>query len=335
MSQKTSSNNSDIVINSRVRLARNIFGFTFPEWASIEELARIKTVSKKAIEGLGRSFVYKELTDLKDSEKNILVEKNLLSSQFIKGDPGVRAFARKSKNISIMINEEDHLRLAIQKEADDLEGCWQVIDKIDTKLSENIEYAFSNDKGFATACPSNVGTGMRASVMLHLPALCIDDSINPLITNLTDGHITVRGLFGEGSMALGHIFQISNLNTLGISENETLAYLRKVNQSIIKKELLSRKNLLKKDKLNLTDKIRRAIGILEYACLISYEEALSYLSLISLGQNLGIEKETKKLDNMATLSKQLSESYLQKSNKKKQNPDVIRANMIRERIIKG
>lgn len=334
MSQKILNDNNDIVINSRVRLARNIYGFTFPEWASIDELAQIKSISKKAITELGRSFRYKELAGLKDHEKNLLVAGNILSSQFIDGDPGARAFALGSKKVSIMINEEDHLRLSVQKEADDLETCWEIIDNIDTKISENVEYAFSNENGFATACPSNVGTGMRASVMLHLPALCLDDSISSLITNLTDGHITVRGLSGEGSVALGHIFQISNLNTLGISEPETLAYLKKVSQTIIKKELLARKNLLKREKLNLTDKVRRAIGILEYACFISYEEALSYLSLISLGQRLGLEKETKELKNMATLSKQLSDSYLQKSTKTK-DVDIVRAGKVRAIINKG
>lgn len=330
-------NSEEIVLSSRVRLARNIDGFSFPEWASANELSQIKSLSKKAIKKSAKNLTLKDLTKTTELEKNLMAEQNLLSDEFIKGDSSAKAFAH-NKSVCIMINEEDHIRLSMHKENLDLDSCWKEVDKIDTRLSNEIQFAFTNNMGFATSCPSNVGTGMRASVMLHLPALCIDGKIGSLISGLNDSHITVRGLFGEGSMAIGHIFQISNLNTLGISETETISYLKKICQTIIKKELVSRKNIIKRDKIGMQDKIRRAIGILKYTCLISYEEALDHLSLIILGQNLGLIKSVikgvvpgnKPLKNLSDLSKQLGDGHLQKEARKKDTKalEIYRAKKI-------
>lgn len=315
-------NSYDFVLSSRIRFARNIDGFPFPEWASPHDLLQVKALSKKAIGKVSKSLKYKELAKTRDLERQILVESNILSNHFVKGDVDLKAFAYNSNHVGILINEEDHLRAFVQKKSLNLEECMEIIDRIDDKLSSELQFAFSKELGFATSCPSNVGTAMRASVMLHLPGLCMDGQVGSLISKLSDSHLTVRGLFGEGSMALGHVFQISNLNTLGITEHEIIGYLKKVTQSIVKKELLSRKNLLKGEKLVLKDKVSRAIGILKYAHFLSYEEALDLLSVISLGQSLGIENRIKPLKNLADLSKQLRDGHLRKAGKV---PDKIKA----------
>lgn len=330
-----SKNKEGIFLTSRIRLARNISGIPFPEWSSVEDQNQVKLIAKKAITKLPVPFTYKELAKTKGAEVNLLVEQNVLSSHFAKGDASTKAFAVNQSGVSIMINEEDHLRLSIQKENLNLEECLGLIDKVDTDLSSQIEFAFSKELGFATACPSNVGTGMRASIMLHLPALCLQGKIGPLIRTLSESHITVRGLFGEGSMALGHIFQISNLNTLGISEKETINYLEKVALSVHKKEALCRKNISKTEELFLKDKVNRAIGILKYACLLSYEEALDHLSIISLGQRLGLEKKLKPLKNLAELSKQLRDGHIaQKTSKTFRDKaiDKLRAEKVRQLV---
>lgn len=329
-----SKNNQEIFLTSRIRLARNIRGIPFPEWSSAEDQDQVKLIAKKAIAKLPIRFTYRELDKTKDEEINLLLEQNIFSSHFAKGNISNKAFALSPSGVSIMINEEDHLRLSIQRQNLNLNECFELIDKVDTDLSTQIEFAFSKELGFATACPSNVGTGMRASVMLHLPTLCLAGKIGPLIRTLSESHITVRGLFGEGSMALGHIFQISNLNTLGISEKETINYLEKVAKSIHKKELLCRKNISKEEKLLLSDKINRATGILKYACFMSYEEALDHLSIISLGQRLGLEKQLKPLKNLAELSKQLRDGHIAQKAKNARNKaiDKLRAEKVRDLI---
>jgi len=327
-------NNNSIILTSRIRLARNLNGFPFPEWASAEDQTQVKAIVKKAIQNLPNSFTYKELAREKESQRNILVEQNIISGHFIKDHLQAKAFAYNSKGLSIMVNEEDHLRLAIQQQGLELEETWPVLDKLDTSLSEKIEYAFSQDTGFATACPSNVGTGMRVSVMVHLPALCLEGKIAPLIAALSESHITVRGLFGEGSMALGHIFQISNLNTLGISEEETVLYLQKVAKSLERREKLARKNMLTKKKIILEDKVNRAIGTLKFAYLLSYEEALAHLSIIILGQSVGLASNLKPLKNLSILSTQLRDGHLrkQKGNRRSISLESVRAEKAREII---
>jgi len=334
MSAKMQKNSSSIILTSRIRLARNINGFPFPEWASSEDQVQVKSIVKKAIQKIESSFVYKDLSRAKELTKNLLVEQNILSSHFIKDHVKAKAFAFNTKGISIMINEEDHLRLAIQLQGLKLEEAWPVLDELDTALSEKIEYAFSQGQGFATACPSNVGTGMRVSVMVHLPALCLEGKIGPIISAMNESHITVRGLFGEGSMALGHTFQISNLNTLGISEEETIFYLQKVAKSLEKREKLARKNIFSKQKMILKDKVSRAIGILKYAYFLSYEEALDHLSIIILAQSLGLEKELKRLKNLADLSTQLRDGHLrrQKGTRRSISTESLRADRVRELI---
>jgi len=324
-------NSSSIILTSRIRLARNINGFPFPEWASSEDQTQVKAIVKKALQNLPSSFTYKELARAKESERNLLVEQNILSGHFVKDHLQAKAFAYNAKGLSIMVNEEDHLRLAIQQQGLMLEETWPVLDKLDTSLSEKIEYAFSQDSGFTTACPSNVGTGMRVSVMIHLPALCLEGKIGPMITALSESHITVRGLFGEGSMALGHIFQISNLNTLGISEEETILYLQKVAKSLERREKLARKNILSKKRTNLEDKVSRAIGTLKFAYLLSYEEALAHLSIIILGQSLGLAANLKPLKNLAILSTQLRDGHLrqQKGKRRSISLESLRAEKVR------
>lgn len=238
------------------------------------------------------------------------------------------------ETISIMINEEDHVRIQCITGGLNLEEVYDVSEKIDDLLEENLEYAFDEKLGYLTACPTNVGTGLRASVMLHLPSLSLNNQINGLLNALAQVGMTIRGLYGEGSKAIGNIYQISNQVTLGRSEEEILSNLKALVLQIINQEIISRENLMKKYKYELEDKIYRALGVLKSAVLLNSSECLKLLSDVRLGVEMGIIKDV----NGITLNKLLVESQpatIQKiygeslSNKDR---DFNRAKFVREKL---
>jgi protein arginine kinase len=286
----TRSSKSGVVISSRIRLARNIHGVAFPGWAGGDECKRIYDRLCDALCALPalEDAVAVHVHELSPVEREVLRERRLISSDLVEKGPGSGVVVSQKHRVAIMINEEDHLRLQVMRPGLDLASAWRVLDRLDSALEEQIIYAFSPELGYLTACPSNVGTGLRVSVMLHLPGLKLLDEIDPVIKGLNRMGLAVRGAFGEGSDAFGNMYQISNQTTLGINEKETVAHVQDVVETLVTLEENARARLMEQRELHLLDFVNRALGILKYAQIISSGEALDLLSGLRLGLEFGI-----------------------------------------------
>ncbi len=283
-----SGSESDVVVSTRLRLARNITGYPFINRANPRQKTEIEARLCEAILALDHHrLTYLSVANLNGLDRLLLVERHLISrelSSVIEGPRGVAFDERES--ISLMINEEDHLRLQILRSGLDLESAWQAADRIDDLLDHQLEFAFSDEFGFLTACPTNVGTGMRASVMLHLPGLTMTKQIEKAFKALQKINLVVRGLYGEGSRALGDFFQISNQVTLGKSEAAFLADIREATTELIGFERMARNTLCREAKQMIHDRVARALGTLQSAAVMTSEEALELLSAVRLGVHL-------------------------------------------------
>jgi protein arginine kinase len=280
---------SDVVVSSRIRLARNIAGAPFTTRATPHQKAETEARLREAIAGLDlpTPLTYVNVASLPAIDRQFLVERQLISRELAGVLDGPRGVAFDDREaVSIMINEEDQLRLQSMRSGFDLEAAWEAIDHIDDLIESNVEYAFSEDFGYLTACPTNVGTGMRASVMLHLPALGLAKQIDKAFKALQKINLVVRGLFGEGSRALGDFFQISNQITLGKSEVACLSDIRSVIQEIIKYERMARSTLMREARQSIQDKVARALGTLQSATMMTSEETMELLSAVRLGVHL-------------------------------------------------
>ncbi len=279
-----------IVLMTRVRLARNLAGHPFPGWAKPAQREPIMETCRAAVAAtapMKRSLnvTINELTEL---EKQILVERHLISRELSGSKGGTGVIISRDQAFSVMLNEEDHLRIQVLRSGFQLKKAWSAINEFDSALEEQLDFAFSATLGYLTACPTNLGTAMRASAMMHLPALVISNQMEKVVRAVNQLGMVVRGLFGEGSDASGSIFQISNQTTLGESEDEIIKRLGSVLQSIIEHELNAREKLLEADAGKLFDKVGRAYGILQNSHLLSSSEAMNLLSLIRLGVDLGV-----------------------------------------------
>lgn len=281
---------SDIVISSRIRLARNLAEFPFVRRASEEERSQLLRQVKKKLETIEAwpGMLLLELHQLDDVDRQFLVERQLMSREMADGE-GERAVAiDRDERFSIMINEEDHLRIQVMCSGLDVHTAWDRIDQIDNELEQRLTYAFHEELGYLTACPTNVGTGLRVSVMLHLPALVITREIEKVFRSLQKINVAVRGLYGEGSQFMGDFYQISNQITLGHTEHELVATVGEVVPRIIEYERRARDFLVNESEQDLHDDVSRAFGILCTAKKISSEETLHYLSKVRMGVNLGL-----------------------------------------------
>lgn len=282
-------NNNDIVVSTRIRLARNLEGVPFPNALrdTQQTTEKIRDAILKSNSTLGKDFEFINLDELSDDKRYALSEEHLISPQMLEGK-GKSVLINKDKTMSIMLMEEDHIRLQIIKSGFAVDEAYETANRVDDVIEESVTYAFDEEFGYLTACPTNAGTGLRASVMLHLPALTMTDNIGRVITSATNIGIAVRGLYGEGTKAYGNLYQFSNQTTMGLSEQEILERLKKIVNQIIDMEKKARKNLLEQNNDSFTDKLFRSYGILKYAHSISSAEAKSLLSDVLLGQNLGI-----------------------------------------------
>ncbi|MCH5210222.1 MAG: protein arginine kinase [Oscillospiraceae bacterium] len=282
-------NNCDIVVSTRIRLARNLDKTPFPN--ALKDTKEITAKIKDAVLGsnstLSQNFDFINLDTMSVIEKQALAEEHLISPLMCGGN-GKSVLISKDKNMSIMLMEEDHIRLQIIKKGNALDEAYSLASKVDDVLEENLTYAFDADFGYLTACPTNTGTGMRASVMLHLPALTMTDNISKIISSAGNLGIEVRGLYGEGTKAYGALYQISNRATLGISEEQTIERLKNIVNQMTEMEQKARKALTDSSIDALTDKVYRSYGTLKYARSMSSTEAKSLLSDVILGQNTGI-----------------------------------------------
>ena len=281
---------SDIVISSRIRLARNLADFPFIRRCTEQDRTAIeKTLGEKilALRELAGPL-YIDVSILETVDRQFLVERQLISRELADSN-GARAVAiDKQETYSLMINEEDHLRLQVMHSGLDLEAAWEQINRIDDLIEKQINYAFHERLGYLTACPTNVGTGMRVSVMLHLPALVITRQIEKVFRSLQKISLAVRGLYGEGSKAMGDFYQISNQVTLGRSEEDLLKQVGEVVPVLIDYERRARDFLVRESQKDLHDRVSRAYGILCTAQTISSEETMDLLSSVRMGINLGL-----------------------------------------------
>lgn len=291
----------DIVISSRVRLARNIKGLPFATMITEEDSKKAIKLVQGALNNQEESissFNKVEAQDLNTNEKRMLVEKHLASKEWSKNEDAA-VFIRNDEYVSIMVNEEDHIRIQCILDGFQLRNAFDMANEIDDLLEEKIRYAFDDRYGYLTACPSNVGTGMRASVMIHLPSLTLGNQMNDLIQTLARFGITIRGIYGEGSQSLGDLYQISNQITLGLSEETIIRNLHSVIKEIIKRERNVRNEMLINNRVYLEDKVFRALGILENARTITVEESMKLISLIRLGADLElIEKDILEINRL-------------------------------------
>src|SRR5213076_1477273 len=325
-----------IVISSRVRLARNLRQRAFPGWAKKAERTSILELIKPQVEGLPemQDSFSELLQDLSALEKQVLVERHLISREHAAKGVGSAVVMNKKQTLSIMINEEDHLRMQAIRAGLQLKKVFQMIDKVDSALEDKLDFAFHPDLGYLTACPTNVGTGMRASAMVHLPGLVLSEQINQVINSVNKIGLAVRGLYGEGTEAMGNLFQVSNQTTLGEKEDQIIERLTKVIETLVAKEHDARQVLIQKKSNTLWDQIGRAYGVLTYAHAMSSKEALNLLSIIKLGVDLGAFPEDRRLP-IDELFIDIQPAHLQKSSQQKLNAeerDHLRAQIIRERL---
>src|SRR5580704_15581246 len=325
-----------IVVSSRVRLARNLRNRAFPGWAKKAERTAILELIKPQVESLSEMSdafsVYSQ--DLSALEKQVLVERHLISREHAAKGVGSAVVMNRRQTLSIMINEEDHLRMQAIRAGLQLKSVFKMIDRVDSALEERLDYAFHAKLGYLTACPTNVGTGMRASAMVHLPALVMSEQINQVIQAVNKIGLAVRGLYGEGTEALGNLFQVSNQTTLGEKEEEILARLHKVIEQIIEHEQNARQMLLQKKPNTLLDHVGRAYGILRHAYSMNSKEALNLLSFMKLGIDLSFFPADC-LQAVDELFIETQPAHLQKGTVQKlaaEERDALRAEIIRAKL---
>ena len=282
---------SDVVVSTRIRLARNIVNYPFTNRATHPQKAEIAGRAKEAIAkaDLPYTLDFLDVSGLVALDRQFLVERQLISRELSTVLDGPRGVAFDSKeSVSIMVNEEDHLRLQVLRSGFSLDEAWQDIDRLDDALEARLTYAFHGQFGYLTACPTNVGTGMRGSVMLHLPALGLTKQIDKVFRALQKINLAVRGLHGEGSRAFGDLYQISNQVTLGKPEAKVLNEIREVIQTILQYERQARAALMKERRQAEQDRVARAIGTLGSATMITSEETMELLSAVRLGIHLNL-----------------------------------------------
>jgi protein arginine kinase len=327
---------NDIVLSSRIRLARNLDKILYPGRANKEEKA---LVSKSVIDAISQQneieLHYIKLADLPEVDREVLVEKHIISPVHAQTGIEKGVLLNDNETISVMINEEDHIRIQVLIPGLQLEEAWEIANNLDDLFEAKLDYAFSEKWGYLSACPTNVGTGMRTSVMVHLPALNMTNNINRMLGAVSQLGLVVRGLYGEGSESSGNIYQISNQITLGHTENDIIDNLKSVTTQIVGQERQARKLLLQEREGDVRDRIKRSYGILKYAYRISSEEAMKLLSDVKLGIDMGIIEnvDQKVLSELLVL---IRPAHLQKINGKEltaSERDIKRAELIQTRLI--
>jgi len=327
---------SNIAISTRVRLARNIRGHLYFDRADSEQR---KETLNEVIGAIKKSKFFKKslflrIKDLSELDRVFLVERHLMSREHAQDVENKGLVIEEKEILSVMINEEDHIRFQIMESGFNLMETWRIIDEVDTEVGQHLIFDYSNAFGYLTSCPTNTGTGLRASVMLHLSALAMTDQIDTVFDAISKLGLTMRGFYGEGTEALGDFFQISNQVALGHSEMDILDNLERIIGKIITREEATRKNLVSKRRKEITDRIHRSYGTLKSARIITSSETVKLLSAIRLGADLGLLEgiETDLINEILLITQP---AHLQKINKKEIEPykrDIKRADLVREKL---
>ncbi|MDD4182720.1 MAG: protein arginine kinase [Candidatus Omnitrophica bacterium] len=327
---------SEIIFSSRVRLARNFSDYPFPLRASAAQKEKILKTMEEAYTKTSvlKNAIFLRMEEASDIDKQFLLERHLISQEHMHAAKGKGLILSLDEKIALMINEEDHLRMQAMASGFDLKKAYDTINTIDDSVAKFVNFSFMPNLGYLTSCPTNVGTALRASCMLHLPALTFTKRINKVLELLAKISFATRGFFGEGTQALGDFFQISNQISLGLSELEVIDNLAGVVNQVKEQEIDAREILLKKHKLELEDNVWRSFGVLRNCRLISSKEALSHLSILSLGLDLGIiDRISRELLNNLFLM--IQPAHLQKIEArvlKEGERDFIRAQILRDKL---
>ncbi|MCS5539168.1 MAG: protein arginine kinase [Roseibacillus sp.] len=327
---------SGVVLTSRVRLARNLHREPFPGWSTKERRMGLLERVKPEVEALPemKNGFSQELDGLTSLQKQVLVERHLISREQAARGEGSAAIVNRKQALCLMINEEDHLRMQAIRPGLALGEAYELVSSIDTQLESNLEFAFDHELGYLSACPTNLGTGMRASAMLHLPGLVLSDQIAQVLQAVGKLQLAVRGFFGEGTESLGNLFQISNQSTLGESEETIIRRLERVIEQVVSHERNARLKLFEDDAEMVFDRVGRAYGTLRHAHIIASKEALNLLSLLRLGAELEFFPP-KTGGTCDSLLMEIQPAHLQLHSGKKLTPeqrDAIRAEIIRTRL---
>lgn len=323
----------DVVLSSRIRLARNFSGLPFKKRADRSTSMKVLDKAKKLFKGM----LYIDISEINVIERQALVERHLISPELASGKNNPAVFVSKDESISIMVNEEDHLRIQSMQAGLQLESALEKAISIDEEIAEKEEYAFRHDYGYLTGCPTNLGTGMRASVMMHLPAMTKTGVMERTLEACSKLGIAIRGLYGEHSNASGYIFQISNQISLGQSEDEIVANVKSIVEQLIDTEKKLRKELLEKDRIGFEDEVFRALGAFSNARIISSEECLKLMSDIRLGISAGLLKQPG-IEAINELMLMTRAATLQKSAGRPleaRERDIYRADIIRKKLERG
>ncbi len=326
----------ETVISSRIRLARNLLEYPFPNRA---QNSQQKEVFKVVAEVMKKSNYIKDsaiinLNEIEKVDRQLLMERHLISYEHAQGSGEKGLVIGDQEMVSIMINEEDHLRIQALRPGFQLLQVWNFITKIDDELSKYLNYAFSDEWGYLTSCPTNTGTGMRASVLIHLPGLVTTGEINRVLEALSKLGLAARGLYGEGTRVMGDFFQISNQVTLGHTEENIIDNIERIVKQIIGYELKSRDMLAKENKEETYDMVYRSFGILKNAHTISFAETMELLSKVRLGLNIGIDLgvDIGRINELMVLTQPAHLQELSGKILNSRDRDVLRAKFIRDKL---
>ena len=325
-----------IVMSSRVRLARNLDNTTFPGKSGKKELEAVLTAFDEAVKRVGalKGSTLFQMTELDQVDRQMLVERHLMSHEHASNPEGKGLLVAAEEVVSIMVNEEDHLRIQVMRSGLNLSEAWDIINAIDDALARELNFAFLPSWGFLTACPTNTGTAMRGSVMMHLPALVMTKQINKVLAAISKLSFASRGFYGEGTQASGNFYQISNQVSLGHSELDIIQNINGLIRQVIEQEEQARQALLLQNKPMLEDKVCRSFGLLKTARIISSQEAIELFSMVRLGLDMGLVKHVdhKALNELFIM---IQPAHLQKIEGKKLNAferDTKRAAVIRQKL---
>ncbi len=327
---------ANIVMSSRIRLARNLAKVPFPHRLSKKGLSDTLDSLEPVINQINmfKDSLFLRLSGLDAVDRQFLVERHLMSHEHAANPDGKGLIVSQEEILSVMINEEDHLRIQVLQSGFDLDQAWKVINMIDDTLTVKLDFAFREDWGYLTACPTNTGTAMRGSVMLHLPALVMTKQINKVLAAIAKLSFASRGFYGEGTQATGNIFQISNQVSLGHSEEDILQNINGLIRQVVEQEEQARQALLLQNRSMLEDKIYRSLGILKNAHIISSQETIELLSMVRLGVDMGMVKDVAR-SALNELFIMIQPAHLQKIEGKKlaaTERDARRASLIRQKL---
>ena len=327
---------SNVVISTRVRLARNLKDYPFPCKLSAqgreEVIEKVRDAVQNGNSVLAKDFSFIKMSALDPRQRVSLVEKRLVSPEFISDTAGRALLLSSDESLSVMINEEDHIRLQVITKGLTLDEAFDTADKLDTLLDERLEFAFDEKLGYLTQCPTNLGTGMRASVMLHLPALEKSRAVSRIAGNLSKLGLTIRGAHGEGTEPKGALYQLSNQVTLGISEQAAIENLKNITSQLVAQEEQARERLCRS--VEVQDAVARSLGILRYAKVMTHDEALKLLSNVRLGVVSGqiTDVDTAVIDRLMTEVEPATLSVRANKNLTPQERDLERARLIQQEL---